>query len=124
MWVDCIHQTNLKKRICLAFDRSLNDHKKILFVSFIQIVNMINIVNNEYFFVLRLDGGSHCYNTYETKDGKWMAVGSLEPQFYKRLMKGLGLSVEEVPQYSEDGKKILIEKYKEHTQDYWTKVST
>ncbi|KAI0898049.1 CoA-transferase family III [Annulohypoxylon nitens] len=38
-----------------------------------------------------LDGGCPYYDTYETKDGKYMAVGALEPQFYARLLKGLGL---------------------------------
>ncbi|KAH8040336.1 hypothetical protein HPB51_010116 [Rhipicephalus microplus] len=32
-----------------------------------------------------LDGGAHFYNVYETKDGKYMAVGALEPHFYKIL---------------------------------------
>ncbi|KAI2621657.1 CoA-transferase family III [Hypoxylon sp. NC1633] len=39
-----------------------------------------------------LDGGSPYYDTYETKDGKYMAVGALEPQFFAALIKGLGLS--------------------------------
>ncbi|KAH6987476.1 CoA-transferase family III domain-containing protein [Ilyonectria sp. MPI-CAGE-AT-0026] len=39
-----------------------------------------------------LDGGCPWYDTYETADGKYMAVGALEPQFFAALMKGLGLS--------------------------------
>ena len=39
-----------------------------------------------------LDSGSPYYDTYETKDGGFMAVGALEPQFCKELVKGLGLS--------------------------------
>jgi alpha-methylacyl-CoA racemase len=35
-----------------------------------------------------LDGGAFYYDTYETKDGKFMAVGALEPQFYEQLLKG------------------------------------
>lgn len=38
-----------------------------------------------------LDGGCPFYDTYETKDGKYVAVGALEPQFYAVLVKGLGL---------------------------------
>lgn len=38
-----------------------------------------------------LDGGSPWYETYETKDGKYMSVGALEPQFFKALMKGLSM---------------------------------
>ncbi|KAL1837740.1 hypothetical protein VTJ49DRAFT_3432 [Mycothermus thermophilus] len=38
-----------------------------------------------------LDSGCPYYDAYETKDGKWMAVGALEPQFFKALVKGLGM---------------------------------
>jgi alpha-methylacyl-CoA racemase len=38
-----------------------------------------------------LDGGCPWYDTYETKDGKFVAVGALEPQFFKALLKGLDL---------------------------------
>ncbi len=37
-----------------------------------------------------LDGGAHYYNVYETKDGKWMSIGSIEPWFYANLCKALG----------------------------------
>lgn len=40
----------------------------------------------------QLDGGCPYYDTYETKDGKYMAVGALEPQFYAALLKGLEIS--------------------------------
>jgi len=38
-----------------------------------------------------LDGGVPWYDTYETSDGRWMAVGALEPQFYDDLVRILGL---------------------------------
>ncbi|KAF5023825.1 hypothetical protein F66182_4133 [Fusarium sp. NRRL 66182] len=38
-----------------------------------------------------LDGGAPFYDTYETSDGKHMAVGALEPQFFAALLKGLDL---------------------------------
>ena len=31
-----------------------------------------------------LDSGAHFYETYRTKDGKYLAVGALEPQFYRK----------------------------------------
>jgi alpha-methylacyl-CoA racemase len=34
-----------------------------------------------------LDGGAHFYNTYETSDGKYVCIGSIEPQFYELLLK-------------------------------------
>jgi len=39
-----------------------------------------------------LDGGAHFYDTYETADGKWVAIGSIEPQFYALLLEKAGLS--------------------------------
>ncbi|ORZ14536.1 CoA-transferase family III domain-containing protein [Absidia repens] len=38
-----------------------------------------------------LDGGAHFYEVYKTKDGRYMAVGAIEPQFYAALLHGLGL---------------------------------
>ncbi|KPI36433.1 Isopenicillin N epimerase component 2 [Cyphellophora attinorum] len=44
-----------------------------------------------------LDGGAPYYGTYECKDaGKYMSVGALEPQFFAVLLKGLGLTIEDV----------------------------
>lgn len=43
------------------------------------------------------DGSAPFYSTYQTADGRWMAVGALEPQFYARLLEGLGLGGEELP---------------------------
>src|SRR5580704_8032637 len=39
-----------------------------------------------------LDTGAPFYEVYETGDGHWMAVGSIEPQFYAALLEGLGLT--------------------------------
>ncbi len=41
-----------------------------------------------------LDGGAHFYDTYETSDGKWISIGSIEPQFYALLREKAGLSDE------------------------------
>ncbi|MEM7766248.1 MAG: CaiB/BaiF CoA-transferase family protein [Pseudomonadota bacterium] len=38
-----------------------------------------------------LDGGAHFYDTYECSDGGWVAVGSIEPQFYALLVEKAGL---------------------------------
>jgi alpha-methylacyl-CoA racemase len=39
-----------------------------------------------------LDGGAHFYDTYETADGKWISIGSIEPQFYALLREKAGLT--------------------------------
>ncbi len=41
-----------------------------------------------------LDGGSHAYRAYETRDGKYVVVAALEPEFHAELMKRLGLENE------------------------------
>lgn len=38
-----------------------------------------------------LDGGAAWYDVYETKDGRYVTVGAIEPQFYKELIERLGL---------------------------------
>ena len=44
-----------------------------------------------------LDGGAHFYGTYETKDGKHVCIGSIEPQFYDLLLDKTGLKGESLP---------------------------
>ena len=38
-----------------------------------------------------LDGAAHFYGTYRCADGKWIALGSIEPQFYALLIEKSGL---------------------------------
>lgn len=40
----------------------------------------------------RLDGGAHFYDVYKCADGNWIALGSIEPQFYALLREKAGLS--------------------------------
>ena len=42
-----------------------------------------------------LDGGAPFYDTYRCADGRFVAVGALEPQFYAALLAGLGLTFTE-----------------------------
>ncbi|MGH9097902.1 MAG: CaiB/BaiF CoA transferase family protein, partial [Acidimicrobiales bacterium] len=44
-----------------------------------------------------LDTGAHFYEVYETSDGGYMGVGAIEPQFYTELLRGLGLSDQDLP---------------------------
>jgi alpha-methylacyl-CoA racemase len=39
-----------------------------------------------------LDTGAHFYDVYETADGKFVSVGSIEPQFYAELLRLTGLA--------------------------------
>jgi alpha-methylacyl-CoA racemase len=47
-----------------------------------------------------LDGGAPFYDTYETKDGKFVSVGALEPQFYQILIEKLGLQGSSPPPFA------------------------
>lgn len=42
-----------------------------------------------------LGGAAHFYDTYETRDGKWIAVGAIEPQFHALLLEKLGVDAAE-----------------------------
>ena len=46
-----------------------------------------------------LDGGAPFYRCYACRDGGFVAVGALEPQFYAALLAGLDVPAEEAPQF-------------------------
>jgi alpha-methylacyl-CoA racemase len=50
-----------------------------------------------------LDGGAPFYRSYETSDGRYVAVGALEPQFYANLIAALGLTGEDLPAQMDRG---------------------
>lgn len=86
---------------------------------------MVIIINIILTLLIRLDGGMHFYDTYETKDGKWMAVGAIEPQFYQVFIEGLGLNVDDIDHMNnfESNREIIANKFKEKTREEWCNVS-
>ncbi len=44
-----------------------------------------------------LDTGAHYYNVYETSDGQYLSIGSIEAKFYAELLRLTGLEREELP---------------------------
>lgn len=72
-----------------------------------------------------LDTGAHFYETYETRDAKFVAVGAVEPQFYARLLDRLGLADD--PDFSRQMdpaswpmlKARLTDIFKTATRDEW-----
>lgn len=46
-----------------------------------------------------LDGGAPFYRCFACRDGRFVAVGALEPQFYAALIAGLDLTPDEAPQF-------------------------
>ena len=49
-----------------------------------------------------LDSGAHFYEVYRAGDGRFVAVGALEPQFYARLLSLLGIPADEMPQWDRE----------------------
>jgi alpha-methylacyl-CoA racemase len=74
-----------------------------------------------------LDTGAPFYDTYETADGKFISLGSLEPQFYAELIRRLGLEGEDLPvQMDRNGwdqlRARFTELFKTKTRDEWDGV--
>lgn len=71
-----------------------------------------------------LDSGSPWYDVYETKDGKYVSIGSIEPKFYADLLKRLGLAGEPLPKQNDTaGWPVLRTRFtavfKTKTRDEW-----
>ncbi len=74
-----------------------------------------------------LDGGAPFYRTYETADGKYMAVGAIEPQFFAQLLDGLGLTTADVPNQLDASAfprihKLFADRFASKTRDEWTEI--
>ena len=76
-----------------------------------------------------LDGGAHFYGVYECKDGKFVSIGSIEPQFYALLRKLANLTDADYDtQMEAKGWPSLKEKlnkvFKSKTRDEWCAIMT
>jgi alpha-methylacyl-CoA racemase len=73
-----------------------------------------------------LDGGAPFYDVYETADGRHMAVGALEPQFYAVLLEGLGLAGTVPDRDDRDQWPVLRqafeERFRERSQAEWCRT--
>jgi alpha-methylacyl-CoA racemase len=71
-----------------------------------------------------VDSGAPFYDTYETADGRWLAIAPLEPAFYAAMLGVLGLDGEDLPaQYDRSGWPVLRERFaatiRTRTRDEW-----
>lgn len=74
-----------------------------------------------------LDGGAPYYDTYECADGRYVAVGAIEPQFYAAMLAGLGLDAAELPPQNDRARwpelrALLTEAFASHDRDHWGAV--
>jgi alpha-methylacyl-CoA racemase len=73
------------------------------------------------------DTGAFFYEVYETLDGRHMAVGAIEPQFYVELLRGLELDAASLPKQMDrrawpSMKKRFAEIFGSKTRAEWEKI--
>jgi alpha-methylacyl-CoA racemase len=74
-----------------------------------------------------LDTGAHYYDAYETKDGRYISIGSIEAKFYQELLERSGLKNEELPRQNDRSswptmKQRLKSLFLTKTRDEWSKI--
>ncbi|MCJ0949912.1 CoA transferase (plasmid) [Rhodococcus erythropolis] len=74
-----------------------------------------------------LDGAAPFYRTYECSDGRFMAVGAVEPQFWTLVLSGLGLKEASLPARDDratwpDLCGALGAAFLQHDRDHWVKI--
>jgi alpha-methylacyl-CoA racemase len=74
-----------------------------------------------------LDTGAPWYDTYQTRDGKWLAVGAIERRFYEAFVERLGLNLSDLPrQHDRSGWPELRRRFSEaiagKTRDQWERI--
>jgi alpha-methylacyl-CoA racemase len=74
-----------------------------------------------------LDGGAPWYDTYACKDGRHLAVGPIEPQFYAAMLERLGLSGADLPSQLDPAgwpalREAFTAAFASRTRDEWAEV--
>ncbi len=75
-----------------------------------------------------LDTGAHYYDVYETRDGKYVSIGSIEPQFYAELLELSGLGEQDDLPHQQDReqwpamKERLAAIFATKTRDEWCDI--
>jgi alpha-methylacyl-CoA racemase len=71
-----------------------------------------------------LDGGAPYYGVYKTSDGRFVAIGSMEPKFYAALLEGLGLAGADLPDQNDTSawpqmRERFADIFGQKTRDEW-----
>lgn len=74
-----------------------------------------------------LDSGSHFYDVYETADGKFISIASIEAKFYAELLQRLGLQNEALPDQMDrerwpEVKERFGKLFRTKTREEWCKI--
>lgn len=73
------------------------------------------------------DGGAPFYDTYRCADGRYVAVGAVEPKFYAQLLDRLGLDPAALPDQMDESKwpvmrELFAEVFMSRDRDVWASV--
>ena len=76
---------------------------------------------------MKLSGGTPCYGVYETKDGRYVALGALEPKFWQRFCALVGRDDLAPLQYADGGdagrlRRELEALFRERTRAEWLRL--
>jgi alpha-methylacyl-CoA racemase len=74
-----------------------------------------------------LDGTAPYYRTYVCSDGRHIAVGAIEPQFYTLLVDGLGLDRDQLPAQDDRSRwpelaRLIAAAFATRTRDEWAEA--
>jgi alpha-methylacyl-CoA racemase len=74
-----------------------------------------------------LDGGAPWYTTYETSDGKYVAVGAIEEKFWRELLARLGIEPATLParekrEHWATTKEVLARAFRQRSREEWTQL--
>ena len=108
-----------------VIDVAMTDGSAIL-MSVFNTLNALGLQSTEHGSNM-LDSGAHYYDVYETKDEKYISIGSLEPQFYVLLIEKAELNAEEFAAQHDrskwpDLKDKLTAVFKTKTRDEWCAI--
>ncbi|MGX7724831.1 CaiB/BaiF CoA transferase family protein [Rhodococcus sp. 5G237] len=74
-----------------------------------------------------LDGGAPFYGTYRCADGRWLALGALEPDFYREFVDRLGVDTTEWPEQQDSDswpwlRELITRTIATRTRDEWAEI--
>ena len=74
-----------------------------------------------------VDGSCPFWDTYECADGRYMAVGAFEAQFYSRFLAALGIDETTTPDQDDRSawpalREVIADRFRGHTREHWAQV--
>ena len=91
-------------------------------------VSCMAMLGKEFRRMPRVAAPSALWNHYQCADGKWIAVGAIEPQFYAAFLEVLGLGAATLPDRDDPAtwatlKERFAAVFKTRTRDEWSALA-